>query len=218
MHTDAYERDAFAPLPGGAAACCERRSGMPERCPPSQRTFQHASETDLVVGLSRRDEQALKELTQRHAAALSVLACAIVGRPASARRAVADVFAAIWVAPDQVGMPDVSVRAQLAALVHERCKTELEPSNRRADASRRGNATRRSTNATAERIAVALIAFGDHTCWQAAERVGSRTAVVAERLRAFVLDPDHFAPFFTTDDNVVPLRAMRGPRRVKSDR
>ena len=115
-------------------------------------------------------------------------------------------------------MPAMSVRAQLAALVHERCRTELESSIRGADASRRGSTALSSTNANAERIAVALIAFGDHTCWQAAERVGSRTEVIAERLRAFVLDPDHFAPFFTTDDNVLPWRGRRGPRPVTSNR
>src|SRR5690349_18846889 len=191
---------------------------MSERCAPRERRLQHASETDLVAALSRRDEQALEELTERHAAALSVLAYTMVGRPASARRVVAEVFAAISIAPGQVGGSGVSVRAQLAALVHERCTSELEPSNRAADASRRGNAARRTNNTTAERIAVALIAFGDHTCFQAAERAGSRTAVVAERLRTFVLDPDHFAPFFATDDNVVPLRATRDHRRVKSVR
>jgi hypothetical protein len=191
---------------------------MPERPPRTVRTLDRASEADLVVRLSQRDDRALAELTHRHAAALSVLACTMVGRPASARRVVADVFAAIWDTPTQVGVADVSVRAQLAALVHERCKTELQSSSRDAHASHAANPDRYTTNTTPERIAVALIAFGDHTCWQAAERVGSRTAVVAQRLRAFVLDPEHFGDFFTTDDNVVPLARPARSTRVESRR
>src|SRR3954468_7288872 len=170
---------------------------MPERRLRLVRALDRASEADLISGLVRGDEQALEELSYRHAAALSVLACAIVRQPAWARSAVDDVFASIWAAPDQVGSDDASVRAQLAGLVHERCRTMEREA---------------SAPATPERIAVALIAFGDHTCRQAAERVGSRPALVAERLREFVLDPEHFTAF-TTDDNVVALR-HRTPVRV----
>jgi hypothetical protein len=164
---------------------------MAERRLRLVRALGRASEADLVSGLARRDEQSLDELSHRHAAALSVLACAIVRQPAWARSAVDEVFASIWAEPDQIGDAEASVRAQLAGLVHERCRSmEQNP----------------SVAATPERIAVALIAFGDHTCRQAAERVGSAPAVVAERLRSFVLDPDHFTAFCATGGNVVALR------------
>jgi hypothetical protein len=167
---------------------------MPERRLRLVRALGGASEADLVIGVARRNEQALQELRHRHAAALSVLACAIVREPASATRAVNDVFASISGEPGLVSA-DRSVRVQLAALVHERCSTiEHE---------------RSGVVSSPERIAVALIAFGDHTCVQAAERVGSSPAVVAERLRAFVVDPDHFTAFYDTDENAAARRVRR---------
>jgi hypothetical protein len=167
---------------------------MPERRLRLVRALGRASDADLICGLVRRDEQALDELAYRHAAALSVLACAFLRQPVGARSVVDDVFASVWAEPDQVGGADASVRAQLAGLVHERCRT-MEQNT--------------SVAATPERVAVALIAFGDHTCRQAAERVGSAPTVIAERLRAFVLDPDRFTAFRSADDNVVPLRHRR---------
>jgi hypothetical protein len=172
---------------------------MPERRLRLVRALGRGSEAELVSGHARRDEQALDELSHRHATALTVLACAIVREPAWAMTAVDAVFASIRAAPDQIGDPDASVRAQLAGLVHERCR-----------AMERGTVVA----ARQERIAVALIAFGDHTCRQAAERVGSAPIVVAERLRAFVLDPDHFTAFCPTDDNVIALRDRTAARVV----
>jgi hypothetical protein len=171
----------------------------------------NASDAKLVARVVKRDEVALRELSHRHAAALSVLACAIVRQPAWARCAVTEVFAAVWATPDRLGATDVSVRAQLAALVHEHCLAmELHPSPSGIDHRHTKEATRRAHDATPERIAVALIAFGDHTCPQAANRAGTDAGIVAERLRAFVLDPDHFQTF-CTDDNVVALHtAQRG--------
>jgi hypothetical protein len=163
----------------------------------------------------KRDEGALRELSHRHAAALSVLACAIVRQPAWARRAVSDVFAAVWAEPDRLGTIDASVRAQFAAMVHERCSRMELPARPYIDLRSRNTVWRRAESSQG-RIAVALIAFGDHTCRQAAERVGTDTAVVAERLRAFVLDPDHFDAFCTRADNVVALRDARRRREARS--
>lgn len=167
-----------------------------------------ASEAQLVLGLTQRDPQALQELSQRHGAALSVLACAIV-QPASARRAVAAVFASVWDTPDQLGA-DSSVRAQLAGMVYEQC---------RATGATRGGSSLDAAHVTPgtrvarpERVAVALIAFGDHTCEHAAARVGLRPYFVAERLRAFVLDPNRFTALSSTNENLVALRAARKRR------
>jgi hypothetical protein len=167
-----------------------------------------ASEAQLILGLTERNPQALHELSQRHAAALSVLACAIV-QPASARQAVAAVFAAVWAAPDQLGADD-SVRAQLAGMVYEECcATEVARADGPLDAA---PGTSRRAAARPERVAVALIAFGDHTCEHAAARVGLRSGFVAERLRAFVLDPNRFTAFSSTNENLVALRAARQRR------
>jgi hypothetical protein len=165
------------------------------------RVLARASDRELLVSLAQRDEAALDELSYRHSNALSVLACAIVRDPASAKRAVADVYASVWDEPEQFDR-HTSVRAQLAALVLERCRTMgPEPSNQAGGLPRLQWATRDATFAMPERIAVALIAFGDHTCQQAADLVGSCPAAVTERLRGFVLDPDHFDAFYATADN-----------------
>jgi hypothetical protein len=64
---------------------------------------------------------------------------------------------------------------------------------------------------TPEHVAVALIAFGDHTCRHAADRVGLSHAVVASRLRAFVVEPDHFN-VFCIEHNVISLHGARRDR------
>ncbi|MDQ1521841.1 MAG: hypothetical protein QOI55_2914 [Actinomycetota bacterium] len=178
------------------------------------RGLARASDAALVDGVVKRDEGALRELSHRHAAALSVLACAMVRQPAWARRAVAEVFDEVWADPDRLGARDASVRAQFAAMVHEHCRKMEQPARRHIDLRSR-NAVLRTGESTRGRIAVALIAFGDHTCRQAAELVGTDTAVVAERLRAFVLDPDHFEAFCTKADNVVALRDARRRREAR---
>jgi hypothetical protein len=176
----------------------------------SLRVTDCVSDAQLVSRVAQHDETALRELSHRHADALSVLACAIVRQPGWARRAVADVFSVVWDEPEQLGATNISVRAQLAALVHEHCRTmELHASGH--DDSLAAKEGTRRRDATPARIAVALIAFGDHTCPQAAERVGTDVTVVAERLRAFVLDPDHFQDF-CTNDKVVPLDDARRRR------
>lgn len=168
---------------------------MSQRRLRTVRILESASDTDLVASLANHDEEALRELSHRHAAALSVLAYAIVRQPTQARRAVDDIFATVWAAPGHVGVVGTSVRAQFARMVHERCcAMALHPSAMRDEETAR------------ERIAVALIAFGDHTCREAAERVGTDATTVGERLRGFVLDPDHFAPFCNSDRSVVTLR------------
>jgi hypothetical protein len=159
-------------------------------------TLGSLSDPDLVAHIVRRDEAALHELSRRHAAALSVLALTITGDHGRARRAVTDVFAVVLACPERVGARDLSVRAQLAGLVYEHCRMVLGAAHE-------------------EQVAVALVAFGDHTCPQAAERVGATAAGVAKRLRVFVLDPDRFDAFCRSDDNVVAIRDAR-PLRVRT--
>jgi hypothetical protein len=175
------------------------------------RPLGRASDAQLVVGVAQHNTQALQELSHRHSAALSVLACAMVRQPASARRVVAAVFASLWAEPERVEA-EASVRAHLAGMVSDECRgTEVEPVRNGGDQLRLVG-PEGATTARPERVAVALIAFGDHTCEHAAARVGLRPAVVADRLRAFVLDPDHFAAYCSTADNTVALRSPR-PRR-----
>ena len=142
------------------------------------------ADTALLERVAQHDAGAMRELSNCHAAALTVLACAIVVRPERAVAVVDEVFAAVWSNPACVS--GRSVRAQLAALVHEHCA--MPP--------------HRDTPCRDERIALALIAFGDHTCREAAERVGLGPEIIAARLRAFVLDPDRFAEFRPLDDDV----------------
>jgi hypothetical protein len=145
----------------------------------------------LLLSVGRHDANALRELSKRHAAALTILACAMVVRPERAVAVVDQVFAAVWADPGCID--GQNVRAQLAALVHVRCAAPPH----------------RDTPLRDERIALALIAFGDHTCRQAAARVGVAPEIIAARLRAFVLDPDRFAEFRPLDDNVVVLSDVR---------
>jgi DNA-directed RNA polymerase specialized sigma24 family protein len=179
----------------------------------SVRPLGQLSDDDLISGIAQHDEESLHELRHRHGAALSVLACAMVRQPAVARRVVDETFASLWADRSRLHACDASVRAQLAALVHHRCNA-IEPERQRPASEPLANAAWRRRERTPERVAVALIAFGDHTCRQAAERVGTDALVVAERLRAFVLDPDHFDTFRISGENVVALREAVRPRRA----
>jgi hypothetical protein len=160
------------------------------RVPPSAAgSFRDSADATLLLAVGRHDANALRELESRHAAALTVLACAMVVRPERAVAVIDDVFAAVWANPACAG--GENVRAELAALVHDRCAAPI------------------ATPLRNERIALALIAFGDHTCREAATRVGLAPEIIAARLRAFVLDPDRFAEFRNLDDNVVVLSDLR---------
>jgi hypothetical protein len=191
---------------------------MPERQLRLVRALDRRTDNGLVSGVAQHDVESLQELRHRHDAALLVLACAIVRQPALARRVVDETFASVWDDSHRLHQSDASVRAQLAALVHGRCRA-LKPEPPRRANDLQANAARRSE--TPERIAVALIAFGDHTCRQAAERVGTDAVVVAAQLRAFVLDPDHFETFRVGGENVVRLRdddRHRPPTRARRGR
>jgi hypothetical protein len=186
---------------------------MPERRLRSVRPLGQVSDDDLVSRLAQHDEESLQELRHRHGAALSVLACAMVRQPAAARRVVNETFASVWADRSRLRACDASVRAQLAALVYHGCHA-IEPEPHRLASEAPANAAWRRDERTPERVAVALIAFGDHTCRQAAERVGTDALIVAERLRAFVLDPDHFDTFRISGENVVALREAVRPLRA----
>ena len=165
-----------------------------------------ASDTALVVGLARYQQEALGELYRRHAGAVFGLARRLLGDQAKAEEVVQEVFLRLWNQPDRFDPERGSLRSFLLAQAHSRAVDVL-----RSETSRRRREERDARQAAAggydldrqvwdlalaehvrsamerlhpgERAAVELAYFGGRTYREVAVELGEPEGTVKSRIR-----------------------------------
>jgi RNA polymerase sigma-70 factor (ECF subfamily) len=91
----------------------------------------------LVVGIARRQSEALAEVYRRHAGAVLGLARRVLGDPRLSEEIVQEVFLGLWRAPDAFDPERGSLRSYLLAQAHGKSVDMV-----RAEVSRRGREER----------------------------------------------------------------------------
>ncbi len=166
-----------------------------------------ASDTALVVGLARYQQEALGELYRRHAGAVFGLARRLLGDQAKAEEVVQEVFLRLWRQPERFDAARGSLRSYLLSQTHSRSVDLL-----RSDVARRRREERDAREAAeggydvdrevwdmamaehvrralevlqpGERDAIELAYFGGRTYREVAEMLGEPEGTVKSRIRS----------------------------------
>lgn len=166
-----------------------------------------ASDTALVVGLARYQQEALGELYRRHAGAVFGLARRLLGDQAKAEEVVQEVFLRLWRQPERFDAARGSLRSYLLSQTHSRSVDLL-----RSDVARRRREERDAREAAEggydvdrevwdmalaehvrralevlqplERDAIELAYFGGRTYREVAEMLGEPEGTVKSRIRS----------------------------------
>ena len=166
-----------------------------------------ASDSALVVGLARYQQEALGELYRRHAGAVFGLARRLLGDQAKAEEVVQEVFLRLWRQPERFDAARGSLRSYLLSQTHGRSVDLL-----RADVARRRREERDAREAAeggydvdrqvwdmaladhvrramevlqpGERAAIELAYFGGRTYREVAEILQEAEGTVKSRIRS----------------------------------
>ena len=165
-----------------------------------------ASDTNLVLGMARYQQDALAEAYRRHAGAVFALARRVLGDPQIAEEVVQEVFLRLWNNPDRFDPDRGSLRSFLLAQTHGRAVDVI-----RSDSSRRRREEREAREAAEsgydvehevwdlavadhvrdaiatlpvdERRAIELAYFGGHTYREVAVILEQPEGTVKSRIR-----------------------------------
>jgi len=166
-----------------------------------------ASDTALVMAISRYDQRALAEVYRRHGGAVFGLGRRLLSAPAVAEELVQEVFLWLWEQPEKFDPSRGSLRAFLLARCHSRAVDIL-----RSDASRRRREERDASQTASagydlerevwdltvadhvrdamaqlpegERAAIELAYFGGHTYREVATLLDEPEGTVKSRIRS----------------------------------
>jgi RNA polymerase sigma-70 factor, ECF subfamily len=146
-----------------------------------------ADDDALFSAVAAFSVEAVEETYKRHATALCGLALLIAEDSELAKDAVAGAFIALWRSPTSICLEEQSLRAALAGEVYTRC-TQV----RQRSAPRQRTKTHRDSQQPArvdlallprfQRDLLALILLGEHSCREAARRVGLNEATAARMI------------------------------------
>jgi DNA-directed RNA polymerase specialized sigma24 family protein len=146
-----------------------------------------ADDTELFAAVAALDVEAVEEAYERHASALCGLALLTAEDSKLAEDAVAGTFIALWRSPISICLEEQSLRAALAGEVYTRC---VQARQTHAPGQRARTCWDSQTPARADlallpsfqRDLLALIMLGEHSCREAARRVGVNEAAAAKMI------------------------------------
>jgi DNA-directed RNA polymerase specialized sigma24 family protein len=146
-----------------------------------------ADDAELLSAVAALDVEAVEEAYERHATALCGLALLIAEDAGLAEDAVAGTFIALWRSPTSICLEEQSLRAALASELYTRC---TQARGRRAPGQRTRICQDSQPSARADltllpclqRDLLALIMLGEHSCREAAHRVGVNEAAAARMI------------------------------------
>lgn len=159
------------------------------------------SDDDLVVGLGKRDEEALREIYRRHGAAVWSVARRVCRRPELAEEVSRAVFTQLWAHPEQFDPSRSALRSWLVAQAHSRSVDLVrnDDGNHASPTSATSTVVDVATHAEAlphttrraldrlppaERDALLLTYFGGHAPEQTARLLGTLDGAVKSHIRS----------------------------------
>jgi DNA-directed RNA polymerase specialized sigma24 family protein len=152
-----------------------------------------ADDAELFSAVAALSIEAFEEVYERHAAALCGLALLVAENSRLAEDAVAGTFIALWRSPASICLDEQSLRAALAGEVYARCKQmqQTHAAGQVTKTSRDPPPTPADPDPTLlphfRRDLLALIMLGEHSCREAAHRVGldeaAATRMITSTLR-----------------------------------
>jgi DNA-directed RNA polymerase specialized sigma24 family protein len=146
-----------------------------------------ADDAELFSAVAALDVEAVEEAYERHATALCALALLTAEDSELAEDAVAGAFIALWRSPATICLEEQSLRAALAGEVYTRCARarQRHAPEQRARVSPDTQPPARADLALQPRFQrdlLALILLGEHSCREAACRVGLDEAAAARMI------------------------------------
>ena len=136
-----------------------------------------ADDAELLSAVAALNVEAVEEAYERHATALCGLALLTAEDSALAEDAVAGAFIALWRSPASICLEEQSLRAALASEVYTRC-TQARGTYETGQRTRGCEDSQPRVRAAltllprCQRDLLALIMLGEHSCCEAARRVG----------------------------------------------
>jgi DNA-directed RNA polymerase specialized sigma24 family protein len=147
-----------------------------------------ADDVALSSAVAALSVEAVEEAYERHATALCGLALLVAEDAELAKDAVAGAFIALWRSPASICLEGHSLRAAMAGEVYTRCTQARQ----RHTSRQRANTCQDSQPPAAgadlahlprfQRDLLALILLGEHSCRQAARRVGLNEAAATRMI------------------------------------
>jgi DNA-directed RNA polymerase specialized sigma24 family protein len=146
-----------------------------------------ADDAELLSAVAALDVEAVEEAYERHAAALCGLALLVAEDSELAEDAVAGAFIALWRSPTSICLEGQSLRVALAGEVYTRCTQarQRHALGQRARVCSDFQPPARADSALRPRFQrdlLALILLGEHSCREAARRVGVDEAAAARAI------------------------------------